>query len=366
MRILQLISSAGYYGAEAVVVNLSAALRRSECDVVLGIFENAHCPNGELAERAASRGVSTLPVACAGRFDRRGVESVRRVIQECGVDLIHTHGYKADMYGYFAARDTGVPVMATCHNWVGDSLPVRIYDFLDHMTLRQFPHVVAVSEAVRRSLRRYGVRPSRISVVPNGIDVDTFDRGGCEFAEELRKDGKLTIGLVGRLVLDKGGDWLLRAAVEVLRIRPDAMLVFVGEGPARAGLEQMSRELGVAGRVIFTGYRQDMASVYAALDIVVLPSRKEAMPVTLIEAMAAGRPVVATRVGAVDQVVAHGETGLLVDRGDWHGFTQALLCLVNDPAMAATMGQRGRERSAQLFSEDIMATRYLKLYAGLC
>lgn len=365
MKVLQLISSAGYYGAEAMLLNLSVALERKGCEVKIAVFNNEHCPSLAVAERAEAAGLKTELLACSGRLDTKTVRAIRHLIRDGHFDILQTHGYKANAYGHAAAAADRTPLIATCHNWVGGNLFGRLYDVLDHLVLRGFSHLGAVSDGVRRSLRRYGVPSERISVIPNGIDVAAFHSGGSSFADEIGTKGRPTIGLVGRLVPEKGGERLLRSAVEVLRSRPDTMFVFVGEGPARDDLERMGQKLGIGDHVIFTGSRRDMPAVYAALDIVVLPSRREGMPMTVIEAMAAGRPVVATRVGALDQVVAHGKTGLLVGYTDEAAFTRALVSLVSDPATAAGMGQEGRKRAVERFSAETMAMRYLELYRRL-
>jgi glycosyltransferase involved in cell wall biosynthesis len=364
MRVLQLISSAGYYGAEAVVVSLSKALERAGCQVIVAAFENAHCPNREFAGRAVAAGLETVLVPCAGRLDNRAVDKVRDLIRSQRIAVLHTHGYKANAYGSRAARLEGVAALATCHNWVGGSLPVRMYDVLDHLVLRRFHRIAAVSETVRRSLRRYGIAEDRISVIPNGVDIDAFRASGSAFANEIGKKERTVIGLVGRLVWDKGGDWFLRAAERLAQIKPETLFVFVGDGPAHRELKALATDAGLGDRVIFAGSRTDMPDVYAALDVVVLPSRKEAMPMSVIEAMAAGRPVIATKVGAVGELVIDGETGLLVERNDFEGFSAALFSLVQDLAAAARMGERGRRRAEQ-FSAETMANRYVAAYASL-
>jgi glycosyltransferase involved in cell wall biosynthesis len=171
--------------------------------------------------------------------------------------------------------------------------------------------------------------------------------------------------MVGRLVKEKGCDYFLRAAKEVLRKFPDTKFALVGEGPERPGLEKLAHELRIENSVLFYGHRTDMPSIYAGFDICVLPSFVEGMPMTVLEAMAAAKPVIATGVGQIPELVESETSGLLVDPGNIDQLSGALAKLLADPTIGWKMGEQGRQRARKFFSADTMARGYLALYHQL-
>lgn len=364
-RVLQLISSGGQYGAENMLLALAAQLQRDECHTVVGVFCNLHRPNTQVLAGAAEMGLVTEVIECKARIDLGAVGRIRRVIRKHGITVLHTHGYKADLYGYLAARGEAVPIMATCHNWPGKSLSLRVYSFLDRLVLRRFPVVAAVSENVVAKLRSFRVDEGRIRLVPNGIPVETFRRAQPKLRDELGAPARKIIGAVGRLDVQKGFQDLLRAAATVLKSFPDALFVIVGEGPYRSELEQLARNLQIEQNVHFTGQRQDMPEVYASFDVFVLPSFVEAMPLTILEAMAAARPVIATRVGAIPDVVTDGQAGLLVAPGEASELARTIVRVLSEPGLSSRLAACAEDRAARLFSAEAMARNYRELYEGL-
>jgi len=290
------------------------------------------------------------------------VGRIRELVEAHGVDVLHSHGYKADVYGAVAAWPDRVALVATCHNWPSRLPSMRAYAAIDRLALRHFDRVATASGPVAEILSRWKVPAHKLKTIPNGVDLEPFR----ELAPSLRQDfdagsGRL-VGFVGRLVAGKGGNVLLSAAQQVLAAFPDVKFVFAGEGPARAEWEALAARLGIASKVVFAGRRDDMPAVYASLDIVALPSFQEAMPMCLLEALAAGRPVVATAVGAVPKVIVPGVTGLLCEPGDARGLAMSLLRLLRDPELARTMGMHGRAHVARHFAAEVVGRSYLGLY----
>src|SRR5947209_9379318 len=167
-RIMQLISSGGYYGAENMVTQLCLALAKDNHHVTLGVFHNAHRPNTSIADEARVHGLQVELIPCSGRLDRRTIQGVRKLLRTRQIDVLHTHGYKADIYGYFAAKNTSASLVATCHNWPGKTHALQLYAALDRFVLRRFCRIGAVSVAVEDSLKRSGIAPARICLVENG------------------------------------------------------------------------------------------------------------------------------------------------------------------------------------------------------
>lgn len=360
VKVLQLISSGGYYGAENMLLNLCASQQKAGCQNSLMIFYNVHAPNVEFYERARRRGLSVRMVHCQGRADWRAVRQIEECIQEDGIQLLHTHGYKADLYGYVAARRSGKPIVATCHNWVGGTAALGIYNHLDRMALKRFHGLVAVSDSVAQRLLASGVSAGKIRTIANGIDVQTFEQALPSPA--LKFDGSKVVGMVARLDLQKGFEYLLRAARELCGTFPELKFVIVGEGPDRSEIEGMIQRLELQSMVILAGQHSDMPAIYAAMDVFVLPSLNEGLPMTILEAMAASRPVIASRVGAIPKVIQDGETGLLVDPTDTDGLRNALARLLADGDLCSRIGAAGHDWVCRNYTSEAMTLKYRQMY----
>lgn len=359
--ILFLISSEGYFGVENMLVNLGVALSRQSCRCVVGVFRDARAPHTEIGERASARGLTVEIVPCSGRFDRQAVAGIRKLLDKYQVDVLHTHGYKADIYGGMAAWGRELGLVATCHNWPHPSRSMRAYAALDRLVLRSFDRVVVVSDAVGAILRHSGMSERKLRTIANGVEVERFQ--GTQPSLKSSSSTFSLVGFVGRLVPGKGADVLLRAAPRVLSRYPNSRFVLVGDGPARRELESLASQLGVTDRVLFAGVREDMPQVYRSFDLLVLPSFCEAMPMCVLEAMAAGKPVIATRVGAVPKLIEDDETGILIEPGDVAGLSAAILNLLEDPQRAHRLGKSGQTRATEQFSDHAMACEYVHLYS---
>jgi glycosyltransferase involved in cell wall biosynthesis len=362
VNVLQLISSSGYYGAENVIVSLSEALERHNCRSVVGVFHQPSQQNEELIRQAERRGLTVRRIACRGRWDFGAVRAIRDEVERLKIDLIHTHGYKPDIYGLLASRGSGVKRLSTCHLWTHNTIAVRFYEVLDSFFLRGFDAVVGVSEAIADSLRRSGIPRSKIRVIDNGIDVARFVQARPTLAEQINKGQALAVGTVGRLVPQKGLEYYLQAAREVLQVLPNVTFIIVGDGPDREKLENMAGALGIQRNVIFAGQCSDMPGAYASMDVFVLASVDEGMPMVLLEALASKRAVVATQVGAVPRLIIPEQTGLLVAPRDVQALKQAMLALLNDPALRSRLGNAGEALVKRSYSRDLMAENYLHLY----
>jgi glycosyltransferase involved in cell wall biosynthesis len=360
VKVLQLISSGGYYGAENMLLNLCSSQQEAGCENSLLLFYNVHAPNIEFYERARRSGISVRMVHCEGRADWRAVRQIEEYMQQDGIDLLHTHGYKADLYGYVAAQRSHKPIVATCHNWVGGTAALGIYNRLDRMALKRFNSLAAVSEPVAQRLIDSGVPGRKIKTIANGINVEPFQH--AHPLPALTFDGHKIVGMVARLDLQKGFDYLLRAVRELCGIFRELKVVIVGEGPDRKLIEDMIRQYSLESNVILAGQQADMPGVYAAMDIFVLPSLSEGLPMTILEAMAASKPAIATRVGAVPSVIKHGETGLLVDPRDVDGLRDALARLLSQPDLCRRMGDAGHDWVSRNYTSEAMALKYRQMY----
>ena len=369
MRVLHLISSGGNYGAENMMLSLCTGLRRLGCDPVVGVFLNSHRPNIDTTSHAKRLGLECTTFSCNGRLDLSTVRAIRSYIVKNGIDLIHTHGYKADIYGYAAVRGKSIASVATCHSWPDGArrlrrptLLLKFYGALDKAALKRFGIVAAVSDPLADLLARQVIHRNDIRSIPNGIDVEMFAKAQPTFGEEIGKGKRTVVGMIARLVAGKGSDLFLRAAQTALERFPDTIFTLIGNGPERKRLEELARELKIEGNIIFAGERHDMPEVYASLNMVVLPSLSEGMPMSILEAMAAGKPVVASSVGAIPSIVLPGRTGLLIEPGDLTGLREAIERLLTTPELCTRLGKAGQTLIRQHYSAETMARNYLDIY----
>lgn len=363
MRILHLISSAGMYGAEAVVLNLAAAQKEQGHEPAIGVFHNRHSPHLEIAGEARKRSLAVEIFSCNGRFDWAAVRAIRDFVTANSIDIVHTHGYKSDIYGRFALNGLNAVFIATCHLWTRGTLSVRFYEFLDSLVLRGARRVVGVSDAITDLLAQAGLPRTKLATVYNGTDLSRFESPPRSLRGELGVGDSPLIGTVGRLETQKGIEYFIRAAREVLTEFPAAQFVIVGEGSLRSQLSELIGDLKVDASVRMLGERRDMPGVYASLDLFVLASIDEGMPMTVLEALAASRPVVATRVGAVSKLVVTDQTGLLVESRDVAALRDAMLRCLRDPAFARQLGSNGSRHVRNSFSADAMARNYTEIYS---
>ena len=327
---------------------------------------------GELTDDQVE--VQRLPLVRPLRpdVDARAVIAARRLLRVTRAELLHTHTAKAGTVGRCAARTVN-PRPRTVHTFHGHvmdgyfSAPVRrAFLEVERRLARQTDVLVAISEEIRTELLDLGIgRPDQYRVIPLGFDLAPFlevagQRGELRRRLGLAPDVPL-VGIIGRLVPIKDVVTLFEAVARL----PEVHLAVVGDGELRESLQARVGRMGLAHRVHFTGWITDVASVMSDVDVVALTSRNEGTPVSLIEAAACGRPVVATTVGGVPMVVDHGVTGFLVPRGDPVAFAEYLGRLVADPETRRRMGTAGRTRVAERFSQDRLLRDIRELYAEL-
>ncbi len=365
MRVLHLISSGGMYGAEAVILNLLRELSVTGKHYgALAMFSHPDQPKPALHAAALRFGIEPERVhllSCRGQLDRGVPKRLRELAEQDAIDVVHTHGYKADIYAAYAWGRTRPALVSTCHTWYDNDVALRVYGALDRWVLRRFDGVVAVSDEVRERLLAAKIRPDRIRMIQNGVATGPFSEVNAWYGGEPR-NSRLRVGLVGRLAPEKGIAVFLEAAALVLKQRPELVFEVAGEGPERPALEGKLRELGLEGQVTLSGSKDDMPAFYANLDLLVSASRQEGLPVALLEGMASGLPVVATRVGAVPQIVVEGVTGLLVVPDAPEALAAAMERVLASPALRTQFGEAGRRRVAAEFSAQRMAADYLAAY----
>lgn len=359
---IQLISTGGYYGAERALVELATYLREHGWHSHVVALEGKGA--GELVQRAAERAVAAEAFVADGRLGLWPMlAKLRLLLERYPQAVLHSHGYKPDILLALMRVSRRFACLATCHNWISESAKMRLLEAMDKRALRAFDHVVAVSDEIADALIRSGIRRDAVSVIDNGIaavpaDPDARARIYAEFT--LPATGKVVLH-VGRLARSKRIDLLLQA-ISALPQELRATLLLVGDGEERERLANMVRELRLDGSVRFCGYRRDVSQLLAAADVFVLSSEKEGLPISLLEAMAAGCPIVATRVGAIPRILEDGRDGWILPANDLDGLRRALREALANPEAAQVRARSAFVKFTAGYSRDSMGARYLELY----
>jgi glycosyltransferase involved in cell wall biosynthesis len=330
-------------GGELSLMDLLRGLDRDRWAPILAVPEE-----GEVAARARDLElpVHVIPLPSLrrpGLAGARSVQALARLARVADAALLHANGSRAMAYAGVAGRLAARPVL--WHVRVADS-----DGLLDRVLCALATRVIATSRAVAR---RFARAPGKVRLVPNGVDLKHFaprpPSAALRAMLAVPPSAPVAVS-IGRHVPEKGYRHLLDAAALVARAKPGVHWILVGDGELRSELEAQARRLGLASCVHFTGSRDDVADVLALADVFVLPSESEGFGRVLVEAMAMGRPVVATNIGGIPDVVLDGMTGLLVERAAPAALADAVRALLDDPARAARLGAAGRARAESTFS----------------
>lgn len=306
--------------------------------------------------------------------DVRTVWRLMQTIRRERPHIVHTHTAKAGALGRLAAILCGVPIVVhTYHGHVlrGYFSPAKtaVYRAIERLLALGTDRLLTVTDRVGQELQALGVgQPAQYRTLPLGFDLSPLlvaERRRGELRAELQVGDAPLVGIVARLVPIKAHEVFLAMAVRVRQAYPRAVFLIVGDGELRAALERRAGELGLTGAVRFLGWRADIDRLYADIDVVALTSRNEGSPVALIEAMAAGAPVVSTEVGGVADVVQHGVTGLLAPMDDDAGLARHVVTLLGDRALGLRMGQQGRAIVAATYGADRLVADIEGLYEAL-
>ncbi|HRR21740.1 MAG TPA: glycosyltransferase [Desulfomonilia bacterium] len=364
IRVMQIINSLDIGGAERVAVNIAAHLNPDRFDSSLLTLERP----GPFAAILEKKGIPFTSLH-KKPGTRPGVFlNIARHIRKNRIDIVTTHNYGALFYGSFGARLGGCSrLLHVDHN---PKLSSKRRYPIPHKRLSSMAFkVIAVSGEVRAKLiAQEGIAPERIDIIANGVDDSLFNIPFDRHSLLVRlgiPENRVVVGTGARLVYEKGLVHLLDAAGLIKKKRDDFVLVIVGDGPLMGDLQKRAHDSGLNDRVVFTGARTDFHEIIRLFDIFVLPSVSEGLPLSLLEAMAAARAIVASQVGGIPEVITHGQTGLLVPPGSPAHLAGAVELLMDDPGYRAQCGQQARLRFAEKHSAQAMAASYARLYESV-
>ena len=365
IKVLRIIARLNIGGPAIHVVNLNNGLNPKRFESLL-VSGTENPGEGSMLDYAFSHGVQPIVIpeivgeATFKPRDLKALAKLYRLMRRERPHIVHTHTAKAGFLGRVAAQLAGAPVILhTYHGHVlhgyYSPLKTNLLRWMERVLARITDCIVAVSPQVKNDLVAYGVAPAdKITVIPLGFDLEPFF--GCqqykgEFLRELGlDDGTRLVGIVGRIFPIKNHHLFLESAARVSSNADAVRFVIVGDGILRPEMEDYARELGISDRVIFTGWRRDLPRIYADLNVLVVSSNNEGTPVSAIEAMASGVPVVGTKVGGVPDIITDGENGYLVPPRDPEALAGAVLRLLQNPELASRMGQVGQTMARERFA----------------
>jgi len=352
MRVGLAIGQLTYGGAEGQLYELARGLA-AQCDV------RVYCLSAQTepyASRLAEAGIPVEVLVARRNLDPSRVLDLRRRLRRDRIDVVHAFLFNASAYAYLATRAaSGIRLVTSARNCKLEASLLRRR--ILRAAFRASDAVICNSEEMARfAEEHYGAPASRTVVVYNGVDLTRFVSSG-------EASGPLTIGTIGRLERQKNLDAFLEAAAKVAAARPDARFEIVGQGTQRARLEARAADLGLGRAVVFRGAVADIPAFLARIDQLWLTSDWEGTPNVVLEAMAAGVPVVATRVGGTPEVVTHGVTGLLVEPGDAQAVADAALQVAGDRDLEARLATGARAEAEKRFCLSTMVSETLRIYA---
>ncbi len=357
-------------GAERQLLLLTRCLDRSRYDPILCCLEEP----GELPEEFD---LPQVPGFCIGKRRRGDIPSLIRLAQlitRIKPTIVHTWQVSANFYGSLAARLAKCPIVLASEHTTGS--PTGQHTFDDLVARRSVNWIMSIatdkvvpcSYAVQAFLLSQGIGKERMRVVVNGIELDEFDPSIV--VADLRSEfgipiGATVVGMVSRLVPGKDHRTLLRAAQIVVNEVVGSVFLIVGEGSEQSTLEELARSLGIQTKVIFTGYRTDVVRILSTLDVFVHTSLGEGLPLSILEAMAMGKPVIASEAEGNTEAIVDGVTGLTVPRQNPAALAEAIIALAQDSNRAHSMGEAGRRHVLEYYSAKRMVAEFEALYSEL-
>ncbi|OAG27694.1 glycosyltransferase family 4 protein [Thermodesulfatator autotrophicus] len=367
IRVLQLGSPTGLYGAERWILALIKYLDREKIETIVGVIRDDPTLDAPLLAEAEKLGFETMAIEAYGRFNPQAVRKLKAYLKEKGIHILHTHGYKQDLAGFLATRGLKTKILATPHGWSKEpDLKLAIYEALNRLVFLGFDRVAPLSREIYEGLLRIPGLKRKLTLIVNAVDLSEIE-AVKDVPEEIlarKKEGFFILGYIGQLIHRKGLDVLLKALA--YKELSDCFLFVVGEGPLKEDLKALAARLGISDKIHFTGYREDRLNFLRGFDVFVLPSRLEGIPRCLMEAMGMGKPVVASAIeGIKDLVCEDGEGGLLFPPEDEKALAQKIAFLKKDYTFREKLSQKARQIVTEKFSAERMAREYEALYQDL-
>jgi len=373
-KILYVIDNIEFGGGERVFSQIIRGLNRER----FGVFV-ASCPGGIFEKKLTEVGVKIDTLDMTSRYNLGTILKLKNIIKTRNVQIVHSQGGRADFFARIAARSANVPIIISSVAMLVEGYDVSLlrkglYVLMDRWTERWVNKFIILSEASRRALiERHKIPQEKIVKIYNGIEIEEYNpdlkearRKKLEVRRKLGlKNDMLVIGAIGRLVWQKGFEYLIQAIPKVIEVFPETRFLIVGEGPMRRRLEELGEKFQVKDNIIFAGFRSDIKEILESIDLLAMPSLLEGLPMVLLEGMAMSKPIVATRIEGITEVLEDGKTGLLVPAQDPHALAEAITEILNNKTKANLLGQNARKIAEEKFSVKKMVEQLEWVYEKL-
>jgi len=373
-NILYVIDNIEFGGGERVFSQIIRGLDKER----FGVFVASN-PGGIFEKKLAEVGIKIDPVQMTNRYNLGIISRLKKIIKTKDVRIVHSQGGRADFFARTAARISRVPILISSIAMMVEGYDVSIlrkslYVLMDRKTERWVDRFIILSEASRRTLiERHKIPPEKIVKIHNGIEIEEYHpdiKGVRNKKLELRRELGLksdvpVIGAIGRLVYQKGFEYLVQAIPQVIKAFPEAKFLIVGEGPLRRMLEELCERQKIKDNIIFAGFRSDIKDILATIELLTMPSVLEGLPMVLLEGMAMAKPIVATRIDGITEVLENRETGLLVPAKNPHELAEAIIEILKNKMKADLLGQNARKIVEEKFSVKKMVGQTELVYERL-
>lgn len=364
--ILHLIHSGGFYGAEAVVLNLSIGLQELKYHPIICCFWDEGTSKPELGVIAEDKRIDVQYIRFNKRTELKSpIKQIKNIIEKNNVKVIHSHGYKPSFFCMLMHFLFGIQYVITCHLWFVPNLKMRFNVFLDKLSMIFAKKVIAVSHPIAKEIKSWKLLKRKVYVINNGVDIEkyaTYKKSYCE--KNLRKDlgisdNSYVVGTLGRLTDQKAHQILIKAAYNILRERNDVEFLIAGEGPNERNLKRLCESYNISERFHFVGYRSDAINILQLLDIFILCSIDEGLPIILLEAMSVGKPIITTDVGEIPFIIKNNSNGILINKNDTKQLFYNIKRLVNNDALAYRLGMNAKTTAENDHSIMKMCQEYI-------
>jgi glycosyltransferase involved in cell wall biosynthesis len=367
MNVLHFICPTGLHGAEMWILALAKNLDSAKVNCQLAVTLETGNQNIEVYNRFCAMGLEAHKLEMRGRFDPRGIMKLCRLIRQNNIHIIHTHGYKSDIFGFIAARITGIKAVSTPHGFENSKdFKLKFFIYIGCLALRYFDRIAPLSEELEFDMHRIGVASRRIRLIMNGVDLDEIESERKKNSHPIYSDpGEKRIGYVGQMIYRKNLCDLIKTFDLLYREHKNIRLILIGDGSMKSELEDMAKTLPSSSRIEFLGYRADRLKIMKELNLFCMTSSLEGIPRCMMEAMALGIPVAAYNIPGVDKLIIHEKTGLMAEFGQPELLKECWKRLLSDNKFSAKIALTGRNHVTENFSAKRMAEEYSLLYRDM-
>ena len=360
--------SGGIFGAERVILTIGKNIDK-KFSVILICLRSPDGKSDLLKKKAEEVGLKVISVDVNSKMDFSCIKHIRDILKFHQVKILHSHGFKANLYGLMASKNLGIKRILTAGGTTRDSMMKKLYVYMDEtFTYRFYDYIVAVSREIFYKLLEKNITQEKVIIVENGIDEslydDDADRTHINDPFPINNTNKV-FAVIGRLFPDKAHRYFIDAFSYIKKAYPTSVALIIGEGPSEEEIRKQVIDLKLEDSVFLCGVREDMMYVYRSIDYLVLPSLTEGLPYVLLEAMLFKVPILATDVGGIPNIVINDVTGYLVPPGDVQSLKNGMEKMLNNPEKTLEMAEEGYKLVHEKYSARRMAEDYSRLYDSM-